>query len=146
MLPKALSNGICSLNEGVDRLTMSCIMEIKPTGEIVDHKICESVIKSKKRFTYDEVYDVICDKKEALEKFAEFKESIKTMNELSHILGEVKKANGMLDLDIPEPYFELDENEKVKVVQPRERNEAHILIENFMVAANETVAKHYATR
>ena len=146
MLPKALSNGICSLNEGVDRLTMSCIMEIKPTGEIVDHKICESVIKSKKRFTYDEVYDVICDKKEALEKFAEFKESIKTMNELSHILGEVKKTNGMLDLDIPEPYFELDENEKVKVVQPRERNEAHILIENFMVAANETVAKHYATR
>lgn len=146
MLPKALSNGICSLNEGVDRLTLSCIMEIKPTGEVVDHKIYESVIKSKKRFTYDEVYDVICDKKEALEQFAEFKESIKTMNELSHILGEVKKANGMLDLDIPEPYFELDENEKVKVVEPRARNDAHILIENFMVIANETVAKHYATR
>lgn len=146
MLPKALSNGICSLNEGVDRLTLSCIMEIKPTGEVIDHKICESVINSKKRFTYDEVYDVICGKKEALEKFADFKDAILTMNELSHILGEVKKKNGMLDLDIPEPYFELDENEKVKVVQPRERNDAHILIENFMVIANETVAKHYATR
>lgn len=146
MLPKALSNGICSLNEGVDRLTLSCIMEIKPTGEVVDHKICESVINSKKRFTYDEVYDVICGKKEALEKFADFKDAILTMNELSHILGEVKKKNGMLNLDIPEPYFELDENEKVKVVQPRERNDAHILIENFMVIANETVAKHYATR
>lgn len=146
MLPKELSNGICSLNEGEDRLTLSCIMEIKPSGEVVDHKICESVINSKKRFTYDEVYDVICGKKDALEKFAYFKDSIMTMNELSHILGEVKKKNGMLDLDIPETHFELDENEKVKVVQPRERNDAHILIENFMVVANETVAKHYATR
>lgn len=146
MLPKELSNGICSLNEGEDRLTLSCIMEIKPSGEVVDHKICESVINSKKRFTYDEVYDVICGKKEALKKFEAFKDSIITMNELSHILGDVKKKNGMLDLDIPEPYFELDENEKVRVVQPRERNDAHILIENFMVIANETVAKHYATR
>lgn len=146
MLPKSLSNGICSLNEGVDRLTLSCIMEVKPTGEVIDHKICESVINSKKRFTYDQVYDVICGKKEALNQFAQFKDSILTMNELSHILGDLKKANGMLDLDIPEPYFELDENEKVKVVEPRERNEAHILIENFMVLANETVAKHYATR
>ena len=146
MLPKSLSNGICSLNEGVDRLTLSCIMEVKPTGEVIDHKICESVINSKKRFTYDQVYDVICGKKEALNQFAQFKDSILTMNELSHILGDLKKANGMLDLDIPEPYFELDENEKVKVVEPRERNEAHILIENFMVLANETIAKHYATR
>ena len=146
MLPTALSNGICSLNEGVDRLTLSCIMEVNPQGEVVSHKICESVIKSKKRFTYTEVYDVICGKNEALEKYAQFKDAILTMNELSHILGEVKKKNGMLDLDIPEPYFELDENEKVRVVQPRERNDAHILIENFMVLANETVAKHYATR
>mgnify|MGYP002515397140 CR=1 FL=1 len=146
MLPKELSNGICSLNEGENRLTLSCIMEINPNGEVINHKICESVICSKKRFTYEEVYDVIRGKKEALENFSEFKESIFTMNELSHILGDVKKAKGMLDLDIPEPHFELDENEKVKVVEPRERNEAHILIENFMVVANETVAKHYATR
>ncbi len=146
MLPKSLSNGICSLNEGVDRLTLSCIMEVKPSGEVVSHKICESVINSKKRFTYNQVYDVICGKEDAVKEFAQFKESILTMNELSHILGELKKKNGMLDLDIPEPYFELDENEKVKVVEPRERNDAHILIENFMVLANETVAKHYATR
>jgi len=144
MLPKALSNGICSLNEGVDRLTLSCIMEIKPTGEVVDYKICESVINSKKRFTYDEVFAIIQGKKPEVKTFAKFKQTIDTMNELSKILGEVKKANGMLELDVPEVHFELDENEKVKVVEPRERNEAHILIENFMVIANETVAKHYA--
>ena len=74
MLPKNLSNGICSLNEGVDRLTLSCIMEIKRNGEVVSHKICESVIRSKKRFTYDEVYDVLQGKKEALEKFKDFKD------------------------------------------------------------------------
>ena len=146
MLPKELSNGICSLNEGVDRLTLSCIMEVKPTGEVVDYKICESVINSKKRFTYDEVYAILCEEKQACEAFAQFKESIILMNELSKILGDVKKANGMLNLDIPEVYFELDENEKVKVVKPRDRNDAHILIENFMVLANETVAKRYATR
>lgn len=144
MLPKKLSNGICSLNEGVDRLTLSCIMEITPEGEVISHKICESVIKSKKRFTYTEVYDIICEKKEALEKFKDFKESIFTMNELSKILEEVKRKNGMLDLDIPEAHFILDENEKVKIVEAREHNEAHKLIENFMVVCNEVVAKHYA--
>ncbi len=146
MLPVALSNGICSLNEGEDRLTLSCIMEIDPSGKVVKHKICESVINSKKRFTYDEVFAVIKGENNALAKFSDFKDAILQMNELSHILGDVKKANGMLDLDIPEPHFELDENEKVKVVMPRERNEAHILIENFMVVANETIAKHYATK
>lgn len=146
MLPKALSNGICSLNEGVDRLTLSCIMEVTPKGEVENYKIAESVINSKKRFTYDEVFEVIEGKPEACEKFVDFKESILLMNELSHILSQVKKDNGMLDLDIPECHFELDENEKVRVLKPRERNEAHILIENFMVLANETVAKHYAKR
>ncbi len=144
MLPKALSNGICSLNEGVDRLTLSCIMEIKPNGEVISHKICESVINSKKRFTYDEVYDIIKNQNGARDKFKDFAETIDTMNELSKILGDVKKQNGMLMLDIPEPYFTLDENEKVKIVEAREQNEAHKLIENFMVIANEVVAKHYA--
>lgn len=146
MLPKALSNGICSLNEGVDRLTMSCIMEVNKDGKVEHYKIAESVIRSHKRFTYDQVYAVIQGKEEECKQFAEFRESIELMNELSHILSKVKKDNGMLDLDIPECYFELDENEKVKVVEPRERNDAHILIENFMVLANETVAKHYAIR
>lgn len=144
MLPKKLSNGICSLNEGVDRLTLSVIMEIKPNGEVVNHKICESVINSKKRFTYDEVFNIIQGKKEALKQFKEFVPTIKLMNELSHILGEVKEKNGMLMLDIPEPFFTLDENEKVKIVEAREQNEAHKLIENFMVITNEVVAKHYA--
>ena len=144
MLPKKLSNGICSLNEGVDRLTLSVIMEIKPNGEVVNHKICESVINSKKRFTYDEVFNIIQGKKEALNQFKDFVPTIKLMNELSHILGEVKEKNGMLMLDIPEPFFTLDENEKVKIVEAREQNEAHKLIENFMVITNEVVAKHYA--
>lgn len=145
MLPTKLSNGICSLNEGVDRLTLSCIMEFNPKGKLIDYKICESVINSKKRFTYDEVYKIICGDKSALKEFKEFTETIINMNKLSKILGEIKDKNGMLNLDVPEPYFELDENKKVKIVQARERNEAHILIENFMVVANETVAKHYAT-
>ena len=144
MLPKKLSNGICSLNEGVDRLTLSCIMEIKPSGEVASHKIVESVIRSKKRFTYDEVYDIICGKKEALVKYKDFVDTIKDMNELSKILEGVKKENGMLMLDIPEPFFTLDENEKVKIVEAREQNEAHKLIENFMVICNEVVARHYA--
>ncbi len=144
MLPKELSNGICSLNEGEDRLTLSCIMEIKPNGEVVDHKICESVIKSKKRFTYDEVYAILKGEKTATLKFKDFVPALNTMNELSKILEEVKKQNGMLSLDIPEPFFTLDENEKVKIVEAREQNEAHKLIENFMVVCNEVVAKHYA--
>ncbi len=144
MLPKKLSNGICSLNEGVDRLTLSVIMEIKPNGQVVNHKICESVINSKKRFTYDEVFDIIQGNKETLTKFKDFVPTITLMNELSHILEDVKKQNGMLMLDILEPYFTLDENEKVKIVEAREQNEAHKLIENFMVIANEVVAKHYA--
>ena len=144
MLPKKLSNGICSLNEGVDRLTLSCIMEIKPNGQVVNHKIAESVTNSKKRFTYDEVYDIILGKKQALSQFKNFVSAITTMNELSKILEGVKKENGMLSLDIPEPYFTLDENEKVKIVEAREQNEAHKLIENFMVVCNEVVAKHYA--
>ena len=87
MLPKKLSNGICSLNEGVDRLTLSVIMEIKPNGQVANHKICESVINSKKRFTYDEVFDIIQGDKEALTKFKDFVPTITAMNELSHILG-----------------------------------------------------------
>ncbi|MBO7527627.1 MAG: ribonuclease R [Clostridia bacterium] len=144
MLPKKLSNGICSLNEGVDRLALSCIMEISPSGVVKSHKICESVIKSKKRFTYTEVFAVIMGNKKACEEFKEFKPTILLMNELSKILEQVKKTNGMLDLDIPESQFILDENEKVKIVEAREHNEAHKLIENFMVLCNEVVAKHYA--
>ena len=145
MLPKSLSNGICSLNEGVDRLTLSCIMEITPKGEVKSHKICESVINSKKRFTYTEVFAVISGDSEACEKFKDFKQAIYTMNELSKILENVKKTNGMLDFDIPESEFMLDENDKVKFVEARERNDAHRLIENFMVLCNEVIAKHYAT-
>ena len=146
MLPKKLSNGICSLNEGVDRLTLSCVVELKEDGTVVNHKICESVINSKKRFTYTEVYGIIQGDKELCEKYSEFIDSITMMNKLSKTLGEIKTKNGMLELDIPEAKFILDENEKVKVVEPREQNEAHKLIENFMVLANEVVAKHYCIK
>lgn len=146
MLPTQLSNGICSLNEGVDRLTMSCIVELKPNGQVVNYKICESVINSHKRFTYDEVYQIIKGDKQVCQNNKEFVDAILSMNKLSKALGEIKRKNGMLDLDIPEVYFELDENEKVKIAKARERNDAHILIENFMVLANEIVAKNYAIK
>lgn len=145
MLPKALSNGICSLNEGVDRLTLSVEMEITPQGEFVKHKIFESVIKSKARLTYTSVYAVLCGDEQETKRYQDLKESFFMMQELSEILSERRKKAGMLDLDVPEVHFELDENEKVRVVAARERNAAHILIENFMVAANETIAKHFAT-
>ena len=145
MLPKALSNGICSLNEGVDRLTLSVEMEITPQGEFVKHKIFESVIKSKARLTYTSVYAVLCGDEQETKRYQDLKESFFMMQELSETLSERRKKTGMLDLDVPEVHFELDENEKVRVVAARERNAAHILIENFMVAANETIAKHFAT-
>lgn len=144
MLPKALSNGICSLNEGVDRLALSVFMEIDKTGKVVKHEICESVIKSCHRLTYTKVFALMQGDKQACDELSDIKEDILIMQELSNILGERRIKEGALDLDIPEPYLEVDENLNVKFVEKRERNDAHKLIENFMVICNETVAKHFA--
>ena len=144
MLPRSLSNGICSLNPHEDRLTLSVFMEIDKNGEVVSHEICESVINSKERLTYDEVHAVIMENEEMCKKLAHIKSDILLMNELSQILEQRRKNAGALDLDIPEPYVVVDKDLNVEFVEKRERNESHKLIENFMVVCNETVAKHFA--
>lgn len=142
MLPKGLSNGICSLNEGVERLTLSCIMKVDFNGKVVDYKICESVIKSVARLTYDEVYSALQGEK-INEKTKKLQKSFLLMRELCNILEENTIKRGTLDLDIPEVQFVFDENGVAVDITRRERNSAHRLIEDFMVLANETVARHF---
>ena len=144
MLPVALSNGICSLNEGVERLTLSCVMKIDKTGKVFDYQIEESVIKSNARLTYTQVYAVMQGKDDA--KAGKFKKQIMLMARLAKILQQNRQKRGALDLDIPEPQFVFDDKGYVIGVEKRERNDAHRLIEEFMLIANETVAKHYAEK
>jgi len=144
MLPVSLSNGICSLNEGVERLTLSCIMEVNKKGEVIDHKICESVIKSKARLTYTEAYATITGERKT--KADKFKKELLTMVELAEILEKNQKERGAIDLDIPEPKFVFDEKGYVVDVAKRERNISHRLIEQFMILANETVAKEFCVK
>ena len=142
MLPVALSNGICSLNEGVDRLTLSCIMKVDFQGKVIDYKICESVIKSVARLTYKEVYEAIKGEK-LNEKTKKLQKDFLIMRELCDILESNTKNRGALDLEIPEVQFVFDANGMAIGIERRERNEAHRLIEDFMVLANETVARHF---
>ena len=143
MLPKELSNGICSLNEGVDRLTLTCQMLVDEEGNIRSHKIFESVINSKGRLNYTEAYKVLCGEK-ADAKHEKFKEELLLMNNLSKAITEKNKKNGTLDFEIPEVQFVFDDNGMAVDFEKRERNEAHILIENFMVLANQAVAKEFS--
>ena len=142
MLPKELSNGICSLNEGVERLTLSCIMKVDFSGKVIDYQICESVIKSTARLTYDEVYDAITGKS-LNAKTKRLQKDFLLMRELCDILESNTRKRGALDLEIPEVQFVFDENGMAVDLTRRERNEAHRLIEDFMVLANETVARHF---
>lgn len=141
MLPKGLSNGICSLNEGVERLTLSCIMKVDFEGKVFDYKICESVIKSVARLTYKEVHEALQGK--VNQKTKNLKQDFVLMRELCDILEANTIKRGALDLDIPEVQFVFDEKGMAVGIERRERNEAHRLIEDFMVLANETVARHF---
>lgn len=144
MLPVALSNGICSLNEDVERLALSCIMEVNKKGEVVDHKICESVIKSKARLTYTEAYATITGERKT--KADKFKKELLLMVELAEILEKNQTERGAISLEIPEPKFVFDDQGYVIDVTKRERNISHRLIEQFMILANETVAKEYCNK
>ncbi len=142
MLPRSLSNGICSLNEGVERLTLSCIMKVDFSGKVIDYKICESFIKSVARLTYKEVHEAILGEK-LNEKTKKLQKDFLLMRELCDILEKNTQKRGALDLEIPEVQFVFDENGMAVDLTRRERNEAHRLIEDFMVLANETVARHF---
>ena len=143
MLPTELSNGICSLNEGQDRLAMSCIMRIDDTGAIKDHRIVESVICSNHRMTYTSVNKILEeDDEEEIEKYEDVVPMFRQMEELAFILRGRRTYRGSLDFDFPETVVELDENGNPKEIRPYYRGVAQRMIEDFMLAANETVAKH----
>lgn len=143
MLPEKLSNGICSLNEGVDRLAMSCIMRISPEGEIGEYEICESVINVDRRMTYTAVKKILADKdKKTIRQYKELVPMFKLMEELSYILKAMRVRRGAIDFDLPESKIILDKNGWPVDIVPYEHNVATAMIEQFMLSANETVAAH----
>lgn len=144
MLPHALSNGICSLNEKVERLALSCLMTIDSKGEVVDHKLCESVIRTNRRMTYTSVQKILVDKDEAeIAKYEELVPMFEQMGELAAILRKKRHKRGSIDFDFPETKVILDKNGHPIDIKPYERNTATNLIEEFMLVANETVAEHF---
>ena len=144
MLPKKLSNGICSLNAGEDRLALSCLMDIDKKGRVVSHRIVESVIHVKERMSYTNVKKILLQEDEELEKrYEELLPMFFQMKELSELLRNRRKKRGAIDFDFPESKLVLDEKGKVVDIYPYEQNIATRLIEDFMLAANETVAEEY---
>ncbi len=143
MLPLELSNGICSLNPEVERLTLSVIMDIDEKGNIIGHEICESFIKSHYRMTYDEVTQIFNNDKKTCEKYKDIVPTILNMKKLSNILEEERHARGAINFEIPECVIEVDENGKPINIGCRKYEQSHKLIETFMVVANEVVAQKF---
>lgn len=166
MLPHRLSNGICSLNAGCDRLAMSCLMDIDEKGIIVGHKICESVVRIDRRMTYTAVNAILEAKngteepqtdapekekskekaefaKKCLEEYADFVPMFLLLDETARVLRKKRMARGAVDLDFPECKIILDAKGRPVEIRPYERNAATMLIEDCMLAANETVAEDY---
>lgn len=141
MLPHKLSNGICSLNPNEDRLTISCVMEINNNGDIVSHEIFESVIRSRIQMTYKKVNDILEENK-VPEGYEEYKDSLLLMNELAKILRKNKEKRGYIDFDVDEAKILVDETGFPTEIKLRYRGAGERLIEDFMIAANETVATH----
>lgn len=144
MIPHKLSNGICSLNQGVDRLALSCMMDINEKGEIVKHKICESVINVTRRMSYTSVHKIIEEKDEQERKeYEELIPMFELMYELAEVLQAKREKRGSIDFDFPEAKIILDEKGKPIDVKEYERTQANRIIEEFMLAANQTVAEEY---
>ncbi|MBO1214187.1 ribonuclease R [Staphylococcus nepalensis] len=144
MIPHRLSNGICSLNPNVDRLTLSCQMELDERGDVVNHGIFDSVIHSNYRMTYDEVNEIITDQnKETRDKYNEVTPMLDLAKDLSERLINMRKRRGEIDFDISEAKVLVNEEGIPTDVELRERGEGERLIESFMLAANETIAEHF---
>lgn len=144
MLPHKLSNGICSLNQGEDRLALSCFMDIDESGDVISHKIAETVINVDRRMTYTAVDAIVTDRDEAVMKEYEgFAPMFFLMKDLADILRERRKNRGSIDFDFPETKVILDEKGKPIEIKPYDRNAATKIIEDFMLLANETVAEDY---
>ncbi|MCE7793097.1 ribonuclease R [Salipaludibacillus sp. CUR1] len=144
MIPHRLSNGICSLNPQVDRLTLSCDMEITPKGEVVNHDIYQSVIRTNERMTYTDVRKILLDEDDDVKKrYEPLIPFFKDMEDLAEILRRKRFARGAIDFDFKEAGVKVDEEGNPTDVVIRERTVAEKLIEEFMLAANETVAEHF---
>lgn len=144
MLPKQLSNGVCSLNPNEDKLTLSVFMEITNKGEVVYSSIEETIIKSKARMVYTDVSDILeNDDKELKIKYADLVDTFRLAEKLARILMKKRDRRGALDFNFPEAYIHLDENGKPYNIEPYERRIANRIIEEFMLVTNETVAEHF---
>ncbi len=146
MLPEQLSNGICSLNEGVDRLTLSVIMDIDNVGNIVKSEICEGVIRSKHRMTYAQAAAVVDGDESMREKFADVKDMLDDMYKLSQLLLLKRKKRGTIEFDLSESKIVMDENGKVTDILRYPILKSNNMIEEFMLAANETVAETFCKK
>jgi ribonuclease R len=142
MLPMELSTDICSLMPKVDRLVMSCLMQIDRTGELIDYEIMPGIIRSVERMTYTDVNLIIEGDQKLRDEYAHIAANIDVMRDLALLLNAKRKKRGSIDFDLPEPIIEFDENGMMKGVTRSERNIAHRLIEEFMLAANESVASY----
>jgi|HubBroStandDraft_1064217.scaffolds.fasta_scaffold00475_15 ribonuclease R len=146
MLPLELSTDICSLRPQVDRLVLSCVMQIDPRGEIVSYELCEGVIRSAERMTYTAVNAVIEGDAAACERYAPLVSTFELMRDLALILNRKRQRRGSIDFDLPEPVIEFDEFGLMKSITRSERNIAHRLIEEFMLSANESVAQYLESK
>ena len=146
MLPLELSNGICSLNPHVDRLVMSALMEIDGQGRVVGYELVPGIIRSAERMTYTAVHGVLSGDTAACARYAILVENFKLMEELARLLNRHRDERGSIDFDLPEPEIEFDEHGRMIGVTRSERNIAHRLIEEFMLAGNEAVASYLEDR
>ena len=142
MIPRKLSNGICSLNENVNRLVLACIMEIDYKGNLINYDICEGVIKSHHRMTYNNVNKILNNDPLMVEKYNDIKDMLSLMQELSHIIRARRYKKGGIEFEVNEYKYTLNEDGSPKSIELRTRDEAEKLIEDFMLEANETIAYH----
>ena len=146
MLPSKLSTGICSLNPKVDRLVISALLEIDDKGETVGIELCRGIIRSVERMTYENVYRVLKGEQGQNERYQPLVERFRQMETLAKILGQRRKKRGAIDFDLPDTVIKYDEKGFIQSISRTERNNAHRIIEEFMLAANEAVAKYLDNR
>jgi ribonuclease R len=143
MLPERLSNGICSLNPSVDRLTMSAVLEIDGKGKTLNRRVFRSVIRTRERMTYTDVHSLLSEPTPELQRrYEPLLDLFDRMNQLYRLLRSRRRSRGSLDFDLPQHEVLLAEGGEIEAIQALARNEAHRLIEEFMLAANEAVAQH----
>jgi ribonuclease R len=146
MLPLELSTNICSLRPQVERLVMSCVVEIDHQGEVVDYELCEGIIRSAERMTYTDVNAVLEGDADLRKRYAPLVSTFEMMRDLAMILNRKRERRGSIDFDLPEPVIEFDELGMMQSITRSERNIAHRLIEEFMLSANECVAGYLESR